>query len=61
MGKVDQINDAVNHGVTQRDKCVHTTQDQAVDDLLYQSIHIQILMLFVMILAREGQKLSLIS
>ena len=35
MGKVDQINDTVNHGVTQGDERVHTTQDQAVDDLLY--------------------------
>jgi hypothetical protein len=38
VGKVDQVDDAVNHGVAKRDQRVHTPQDQAIDDLLKKDI-----------------------
>jgi hypothetical protein len=39
VGKIDEANDAVHHGVAQRDKGVHAAQHQTVDDLLYEGIH----------------------
>ena len=38
MGKVDQVDDAVNHGVAQCNQGVHAAEHQAVDDLLQQNI-----------------------
>jgi hypothetical protein len=34
MGKVDQLYDAVHHGVPQGDQGIDTTQGQTVDELL---------------------------
>jgi hypothetical protein len=39
MGEVDQADDAVDHGVAQRDQGVHAAQHQAVDDLLKKDVH----------------------
>jgi hypothetical protein len=39
MGEVDQVDDAVHHGVAQRHQRVHAAQHQTVDDLLQQDIH----------------------
>jgi hypothetical protein len=38
VGKVDQVDDAVNHGVAKREQRVHASQDQAIDDLLKKDI-----------------------
>ena len=39
MGKVDQVDDAVHHGVAQGHQGIHAAQYQPVDDLLDQGIH----------------------
>ena len=39
MGKVDQPDDAVHHGVAQRYQGIHAAQHQTIDDLLYEGIH----------------------
>ena len=36
--EIDQVDDAVNHGVAKGDQRVHATQDQAIDDLLEKNI-----------------------
>ena len=37
--EVDQLDDAVDHGVAERDDGVHAAQRQAVDDLLEEDVH----------------------
>ena len=39
VGKVDQADDAVDHGVAQRDQSIDAAQRQAVDDLLQKRVH----------------------
>jgi len=39
MREVDQIDDAVDHGVTQGHQGIHAAQNQTVDDLLKQDFH----------------------
>ena len=39
MGEVDEVDDAVDHGVAQRNEGVHAAQHQTVDDLLKQDFH----------------------
>src|SRR3981189_1529121 len=38
MGEIDQLNDPVNHGVSQRNDGIHTAQGQAVDELLKEDV-----------------------
>lgn len=38
MGKIDQVNDTVNHGVSQCNQCVNASKRYAVNYLLYESI-----------------------
>jgi hypothetical protein len=38
VGEVDEVDDAVHHGVAQGDQRVHTAQNQAIDDLLEKDI-----------------------
>jgi hypothetical protein len=37
--KVDQVDDAVHHGVAQGHQGVHAAHDEAVDDLLEEDVH----------------------
>jgi hypothetical protein len=37
--KVDEVDDAVHHGVAQRYQGVHAAENQTVDDLLQQYFH----------------------
>ena len=39
VGKVDQADDAVDHGVAQRHQRIHAASGQAVDDLLEKDVH----------------------
>ena len=39
VGEVDQVDDAVHHGVPQCDQRIHAAEHQPIDDLLYQNIH----------------------
>ena len=39
MSKIDQLNNAVNHGITQGDQCINGTQGQSVKNLLEKYIH----------------------
>jgi hypothetical protein len=39
VGKVDQVDDAVHHGVAQGYQGVHAAKNQTVDDLLQQNFH----------------------
>jgi len=39
VGEVDQVDDAVDHGVAQRDQGIHAAQHQTIDDLLNQDFH----------------------
>jgi hypothetical protein len=39
VGKVDELHDAVNHGVAQRDQGVDTAEDEAVNELLEEDVH----------------------
>ena len=39
VGEVDQLNDAVDHRVTERNDGIQATQRQSVDELLQQDIH----------------------
>ena len=43
MGEIDQIDDAIHHGVAQRNQGVHTAQHQSIDDLLYKGVHEKLL------------------
>ena len=47
--EVDEIDDAVDHGVTQSHQCVHAAEHQAVDDLLKQDVHLLFTCLFVFV------------
>ena len=38
MGEIDQVDDAVDHGVAQRHQSVHAAEHQSIDDLLQQDI-----------------------
>jgi hypothetical protein len=54
MGEVDQVDDAVDHGVAQGDQGVHTAQDQAIDDLLKEGFQAALLVrLSRMIVGRQ--------
>jgi hypothetical protein len=39
VGEVDEPDDAVDHGVAERDQRIHAAQRDAVDQLLQQDIH----------------------
>jgi hypothetical protein len=39
MGEVDQLDNAVDHGVTQRDHGVDAAQRESVDNLLQEDVH----------------------
>ena len=45
MREVDQVQNAVHHRVAQCDQGIHTTQHQAVDDLLDEGIHVSVFFL----------------
>jgi hypothetical protein len=38
VGEVNQVDDAVHHGVAQGNQCVHAAQNQAIDDLLEKDV-----------------------
>src|ERR1700689_3004283 len=40
MREVDEADDAVHHGIAQRDQRINAAQRQAVDDLLKEDIHV---------------------
>ena len=44
MGKVDQVDDAVNHGVAQGDQGIHAALNQTIDHLLKKDIHTKLLL-----------------
>ena len=46
MGKIDQVEHTVHHGVTQRDQRIHAAQHEAIQQLLYQYLHGVLLLLF---------------
>jgi hypothetical protein len=39
VGKINQLKDAVNHGVAERDQRINTAQDKAIDELLRKYVH----------------------
>ena len=39
MRKVDQVNDAIHHGVAQCDQGIHAAENQTIDDLLQEYFH----------------------
>ena len=39
MGEVDEVDDAVHHGVAQGHQRIHAAQHQTVDDLLQKDVH----------------------
>jgi hypothetical protein len=39
MGEIDQVDDAVHHGIAQRYQGIHAAEDQTVEDLLQQNFH----------------------
>jgi hypothetical protein len=39
VGKVDELDDAVHHGIAQGYQGVHAAENQTVDDLLQQDVH----------------------
>ncbi|MNM78943.1 hypothetical protein D3C81_908630 [compost metagenome] len=39
VGKIDNAQNAVHHGVTQGDQRINAAEHQSVDGLLYQRIH----------------------
>ena len=43
MGEVDQLDDAVDHGVTDGDQCVERPQSQPVHELLGELVHTDLL------------------
>ena len=46
MGKIDQVEHTVHHGVPQRDQRIHAAQHEAIQQLLYQNLHRVLLLLF---------------
>jgi hypothetical protein len=39
MGEIDEVDDAVHHGIAQGYQGVHAAENQTVDDLLQQDVH----------------------
>ena len=49
MREVDEVDDAVDHGVAQSHQRIHAAEHQAVDDLLKQDVHLLFTCLFVFV------------
>ena len=39
MRKIDQVDDAIHHGVAQSDQGIHAAENQTIDDLLQEYFH----------------------